>query len=236
MSVMFVSSAVKKLTGHTSRYFFRPARVRNLSSELNTSARSSDWKLRHRHTFFCCFSVSSMIPMYSSGESRDSASLFNISPSSGLKNGDPGDERSSRCWVSSWKPRRTVLGFMAPMPATLTSCSTPLRTLSARVSSTKAFTLRWSMSASQSWDFSASGSVAACCREPRVTWPIRDENLGHVTRCGVLIGYLAQHVQAALLHVVHEVDQRARGPRVPDQQQHLGPPELHVGLSGIQQQ
>ena len=62
LSAGFVSSEVSRLTGHTSRYFLRPARVRNLISELNTSARSSDWKLRQRQMFFCCFSVSSIMP------------------------------------------------------------------------------------------------------------------------------------------------------------------------------
>ena len=58
-----------------------------------------------------------------------------------------------------------------------------------------------------------------------------------MTRCGVLIGpHLAQHVQAALLHLVDEVYEGAGHAGVLHQQHHLRPPELNVRLPGVQQQ
>ena len=47
-------------------------------------------------------------------------------------------------------PSRIVLGFIAPIPETLTSCSIPFLTVSAMVTSTNAFTFRWSTSPNQS--------------------------------------------------------------------------------------
>ena len=45
---------------------------------------------------------------------------------------------------------------------------------------------------------------------------------------------MPDHIQPTLFHVVHKVDERATGPRVPNQQEHLRSPEFDVVFARVQ--
>jgi hypothetical protein len=58
LSVMSVSTDVRKSTGQTSRYFFLPDLTLNFISELKTSVLSNIWKCLHSPMFLWSLRVS----------------------------------------------------------------------------------------------------------------------------------------------------------------------------------